>query len=36
LSVSIFEKTEISCALQHPLLPLDTACHPNQLILFEI
>jgi hypothetical protein len=36
LSVSIFEKTEISCASQHPLLPSDTACHPNQLILFEI
>jgi IS4 transposase len=36
LSVSIFEKAEISCALQHPLLPSDTACHPNQLILFEI
>jgi hypothetical protein len=36
LSVSVFEKTEISCALQHPLLPSDTACHPNQLILFEI
>ena len=36
LSVSIFEKTEISCALQHPLLLSDTPCHPNQLILFEI
>ena len=36
LSVSLFEKTEISCALQHSLLPSDTACHPNQLILFEI
>jgi IS4 transposase len=36
LSVSVFEKTEISCALQHPLVPSDTACHPNQLILFEI
>jgi hypothetical protein len=36
LSVSIFEKTEISCALQHPFLLSDPACHPNQLILFEI
>jgi hypothetical protein len=36
LSVSIFEKTEISCALQHPVLLSDPACHPNQLILFEI
>jgi len=36
LSVSIFEKTEISCALQHPLLLSDPPCHPNQLILFEI
>jgi hypothetical protein len=36
LSVSIFEKTEISCALQYPLPPSDTACHPNQLILFDI
>jgi IS4 transposase len=36
LSVSIFEKPEISCVLQHPLLTSDTACHPNQLILFEI
>jgi hypothetical protein len=35
LSVSIFEKTEISCALQHPLFTSDIAC-PNQLILFEI
>ena len=36
LSVSIFEKTEISCALQHPFLLSDPACHPNQLVLFEI
>jgi hypothetical protein len=36
LSVSIFEKTEISCALHHPFLLSDPACHPNQLILFEI
>ncbi len=36
LSVSIFEKTEISCALQHPFLLSDPACHPNQPILFEI
>jgi hypothetical protein len=36
LSVSIFEKTEISCALQHPLSLSDPPCHPNQLILFEI
>jgi IS4 transposase len=36
LSVSIFEKTEISCALQHPILQANIACHPNQLILFEI
>ena len=36
LSVSIFEKTEISCALQHPFLLSDPACYPNQLILFEI
>ena len=36
LSVSIFEKTEISCALQHPFLVSDPACHPNQLILFDI
>ena len=36
LSVSIFEKTEISCALQHPFLLPDPARHPNQLILFEI
>jgi hypothetical protein len=36
LSVSIFEKTEISCALQQPFLLSDPACHPNQLILFEI
>jgi hypothetical protein len=36
LSVSIFEKTEISCALQHPFLLADPARHPNQLILFEI
>lgn len=36
LSVSIFEKTEISCALQYPLPPPDSTCHPNQLILFDI
>ena len=36
LSVSVFEKTELSCALQHPLSPPDTTCHPNQLILFDI
>ena len=35
LSVSIFE-TEISCALQHTDLQPNIACHPNQLILFEI
>jgi hypothetical protein len=36
LSVSVFEKTEISCALQHPLSPPDMTCHSNQLILFDI
>ena len=36
LSVSIFEKTEISCALQHPSLSLNTSVDPNQLILFDI
>jgi Domain of unknown function (DUF4372)/Transposase DDE domain len=36
LSVSVFEKTEISCALQQPLSPPDQTCHSNQLILFDI
>src|SRR5271156_6176474 len=36
LSVSIFEKTEISCALLHSDLSPNIVCHPNQLILFEI
>jgi len=36
LSVSIFEKTEISCALQHPFLFPETSSDPNQLILFDI
>jgi hypothetical protein len=36
LSVSVFEKTEISCALQQPLSPPDLTCHSNQLILFDI
>jgi hypothetical protein len=36
LSVSVFEKTKISCALQHPLSPPDMTCHSNQLILFDI
>jgi Domain of unknown function (DUF4372)/Transposase DDE domain len=36
LSVSIFEKTEISCALQHSDSQSNIACHPNQLILFDI
>jgi Domain of unknown function (DUF4372)/Transposase DDE domain len=36
LSVSVFEKTEISCALQQTLSPPDLTCHSNQLILFDI
>jgi hypothetical protein len=35
LSVSIFEKTRISCAVQ-PAISNSTHCHANQLILFNI
>jgi hypothetical protein len=36
LSVSIFEKTQISCALQQHPSQSDLTCHSNQLILFDI
>jgi hypothetical protein len=36
LSVSIFEKTEISCALQPNLHGIDQPVFANQLNLFEI
>jgi hypothetical protein len=36
LSVSIFEKTEISCALQPFLNRTDQQVLPNQLNLFDI
>ena len=36
LSVSIFEKTEISCALQPSTNRTDQLTFPNQLNLFEI
>jgi hypothetical protein len=36
LSVSIFEKTQISCALQQTISHPDLYCHANQLILFDI
>jgi len=36
LSVSIFEKTEISCALQPNLHGTDQQAFANQLNLFEI
>jgi transposase len=36
LSVSIFEKTEISCALQQTLHSTDQLPFPNQLNLFDI
>jgi hypothetical protein len=36
LSVSVFEKTQISCALQQPISQPDLACRSNQLILFDI
>jgi Transposase DDE domain/Domain of unknown function (DUF4372) len=36
LSVSVFEKTQLSCALEHPALNPNPMCHPNQLILFDI
>jgi Domain of unknown function (DUF4372)/Transposase DDE domain len=35
LSVSIFEKTEISCALQPDRSQREIVTHPNQLILFD-
>ena len=35
LSVSVFEKTEISCALQPDRSREETAITPNQLILFN-
>jgi len=36
LSVFIFEKTQISCALQQTISNPDLHCHANQLILFDI
>jgi hypothetical protein len=36
LSVSIFEKTQISCALQQTILNPHLHCHTNQLILLDI
>jgi IS4 transposase len=36
LSVSVFEKTQLSCALEHPALDPNPMCHANQLILFDI
>jgi IS4 transposase len=36
LSVSVFEKTQISCALQQTVSHSDLHCHANQLILFDI
>ena len=36
LSVSVFEKTTISCALQHPIYQPDLSHSPNQLSLFDI
>ena len=35
LSVSLFEKTEVSCALQRHAFPLDLLTTPNQLTLFN-
>jgi IS4 transposase len=36
LSVSIFEKTQLSCALQQSAFPSNPLDIPNQLILFDI
>jgi hypothetical protein len=36
LSVSVFEKTHISCALQHTISQIDLMSQSNQLILFDI
>lgn len=36
LSVSIFEKKQISCALQQSLSQPNVTCRSNQLILFDI
>jgi hypothetical protein len=36
LSVSIFEKTQISCALQQTISNPHLQCHANRLILFDI
>jgi hypothetical protein len=36
LSVSVFEKTQISCALQQTISHPQLHCHANQLILFDI
>ena len=36
LSVSVFEKTQISCALRQTTYQSQLPCHPNQLILFNI
>jgi hypothetical protein len=36
LSVSVFEKTQISCALQQPIAQADLTRPSNQLILFDI
>jgi IS4 transposase len=36
LSVSVFEKTQLSCALQRTISQSEPPCHPNQLILFDI
>jgi len=35
LSVSVFEKTQLSCALQTGVHPTDPLSRPNQLILFD-
>ena len=35
-SVSVFEKTKISCVLQQPLSQSNLTCRSNQLILFDI
>lgn len=35
LSVSVFEKTQISCALQPDDLPIEPKNNANQLILFD-
>ena len=36
LSVSVFEKTQLSCALQLDASQIESPSSPNQLILFDI